>query len=98
MRFAQQWHSELGCSGLQIAVKLESQPRRKGILAASRIEEIGKGEVEGSLEGSWTCLSKVGQKIDQQEILQEKRARLRQNWPKIQATSKNRPWMARGVP
>lgn len=81
----------VGLLWLAIAVKFESQPRRKDILAAYRGNR--KGEVEGSLEGSWTCLSKVGQKIDQQEILQEK-----QNWPKIQATSKNRPWMARGVP
>ena len=63
-----------GLLWLAIAVKLESQPRRKGILAASRIEEIGKGEVEGSLEGSWTCLSKVGLIVDLQGILQENRA------------------------
>ena len=84
----------VGLLWLAIAVKLESQPRRKDILAAS----LTRGnEVEGSPEGSWTCLSKVGLIVDLQEILQEKRARLRQNWPKNQATSNSRPWMARYV-
>ena len=59
MRFAQQWHSELGCSGLQL--QLSSQPRRKDILAKLIWgQERGQFECGGSSEGSLTRLSFPG--------------------------------------